>query len=140
MGDTEEEGDVTGLGIIPGGVRDLSHVLGTLAQGSNAWKMTPLTGWKISGAYWRDIRNQDTALEEHAQTCFLPVTAQRQQIENFLGLWPASQDRPSVLPSLHRAPAPAPLALVLHPTKAQAVDESAHTWRDPSLLGPSPCL
>ena len=38
---TEGEGDGTGLGVFPGGVRDLSHVLGNLAHGSNTGKTTP---------------------------------------------------------------------------------------------------
>ena len=116
------------MGIFPGGVRDLSHVLGNLAHvlgnlahvlgnlahGSNPGKTTPLAGLETTGAYRRALRNQDSAHEGHAQTCLLPVTAQSQQMENFLGPWPAYQDHPSVSRSLLRAPAPAPLALALH--------------------------
>lgn len=40
-----------------------------------------------------------------------------QQMGNFLGLWPAYQDHPSVSRSLLRAPAPAPLARALHPLR-----------------------
>lgn len=134
MEGTEGEGDGTGLGIFPGGVRDLSHVLGNLAHGSNPGNTTPLAGLETTGAYRRALRNQDSALEGHAQTCLLPVTAQSQQMENFLGLWPAYQDHPSVSRSLLRAPAPAPLALALHLLRRGLLLRVRHTWRAASLL------
>ena len=34
------------------------------------------------------------------QTCLLPITEQRQRIENCLGLWPSCQDYPSVPPTI----------------------------------------
>ena len=55
---------------------------------------------KINEAYCKAIRNQDFALEDHAQTCLLPALAQRQQIKNCPVLSSAYQDCPRTLPAL----------------------------------------
>lgn len=56
----------------------------------------------------------------------------RKQIENFLRLWLACQDHPSVPHSLHQITAPASLAPVSLPIKVKAAiaNDSLHTWRE----------
>lgn len=43
MGDTEEEGDITGLEILPGEARCSNHILGTRALGYDTRRMSPLS-------------------------------------------------------------------------------------------------
>ena len=114
--------------------RVLSHILGTPTLGYSSGKRNSLSWfenqWHLQGCkkprlcFWR----------VHAQTHLLSVTAQRQQIEDCLGPWPACMDPSSMPPSLYQAPVPAPLFPALLPTKGEAAiaNKSVHTWRDAS--------
>ena len=74
-------------------------------------KIRPTTWFETSEAYQRVLRNYDSALEE----CMLPVSAHRQQIENFLVLWIDCQDHSSMHVSAQQVPVPASPAPALNP-------------------------
>lgn len=57
VGETQKEGNSTGLEILPGEARGLSHILGTLTLGSDPRGQAPLTSLKASGPYHRALRN-----------------------------------------------------------------------------------
>ena len=57
VGETQKEGNSTGLEILPGEARGLSHILGILTLGSDPRGQAPLTSLKATGAYHRALRN-----------------------------------------------------------------------------------
>ena len=125
-----------GLRYPPWGVRSSSHILGTPALESSPWKMSPLSWFENQ---W-SVRSRDCSCRARAHTHLLPVTVQRQQIENCLRLWPTSQDQTGAYLTPHQVPAPAPLALVLLSTRADAAiaKENAHTRSEWNQLRPNP--
>ena len=69
----------------------------------------------------------------------LPIPAWRQQTDNCWVLWLACQGCPSVPPSLHWAPAPAPSTLVLFPTKVEAAVANEHAYTREGLEPAQQC-
>lgn len=94
------------LGDLPWGAWSSTHLSGTPALGSNSGKMSPLAGLKSGRAYWRAVRNQDSAFEvcmhvhrlaySHPQPHLPPCssTVERQQTRNSLVFWLACQHTP----------------------------------------------
>lgn len=81
MGDQERRGIPHAKGSSPGSKGFKPHMT------PQHWGPTPgrqisLAGLKTSGAYQKVIRNGDSALEEHTHASLLPVTMQKQQVEN----------------------------------------------------------
>ena len=87
-GNTEEEGNITGLRIFPG-AWGVSCILGTPSLESDTRKMSPLKWfekqWDIIKGCGKPRLHQ---WRTHTQPCFLPGIALRKQIENCLRPWP----------------------------------------------------
>ena len=82
-------------------------------------RQAPLAGLKTSGTYQRTVRNRDSALQQHTHIRVY-TQSQRQQTEDRLGFLLTCQEHPRATPSLSQIPTPAPLALALLLTKAEA--------------------
>lgn len=64
MGDPEEEGDVTGLGIIAGAGEGFEPHIRHCSLGSDTGKTTLLAGLKTSGAHRMAVRNRDSVMKK----------------------------------------------------------------------------
>ena len=85
------------------------------------------------GLNWRAVETETLIWRAWAKTFFLPVTAQRQQIENFLLFWLAFHVQSNML---------APLAQALSPTKVETpiANDSEHTKREQGQLWAQLCF
>lgn len=66
-------------------VRSLIHMLGVPATRSKTRKTSPLFGLKMSGTYWRTVKNHDST-RACAQTWLFTVTVWMRETKNCLGL------------------------------------------------------
>lgn len=139
MVDTEEEGGISQ--VHRSSLRNKrfeAHIKHPKLE-SRYQKIRPTTWFETSEAYQRVLRNYDSALEE----CMLPVSAHRQQIENFLVLWIDCQDHSSMHVSAQQVPVPASPAPALNPLARTEIFLALYThthtpWgrSEASQLGP----
>ena len=114
--DTEDEGDITGLGILPGesGVRDTYWA--PELWGLTLRRQVSIAGLKTSGTYWRVVRNWDSTHEQRVHTI---VYSWEQGGGSRLKLPRAVAGFPRV-PQCAPQAAPALLALALFSTKEKS--------------------
>lgn len=123
-----------------------THLSDTPALGSNSGKMSPLAGLKSGGAYWRAVRNQDSALKcacactdltySHPQPHLPPCssTVEGQQTRNSLVFWLACQHTP--WPALGPCSSSSCSGTALHYSKGCHCQQRAHTQREQRCTDP----